>query len=175
MKLTAKIFGIIIILIIGIYLVGFFLPKNVLIKRETLIKKPFFIVWSDINNHFEETSWRSDLDTTIQLKDIDGNPVWKEIYTNGDSVILETTTFVNNVLIARTYVNSPHFEGTRIVNIKKSKKGTFVRVVLEGKVAHAIDRFINLFKKNKDSERLELYLYNLKKKYKNEKKEDNAW
>ena len=175
MRLTAKIFGIIVILLVIIYLTGFFLPKNVLIKRQTIIKKPFFIVWYDVTNHFEESNWRADLDTTIQLDDIDGNTVWKEIYTNGDSIILETTTNIANVLVARTYVNNPNFKGTRIINIKKLKNGTFVRIIIEGKITHPIDRFLNLFKTDKKAKRLELYLHNLKEKYKNEESEDDSW
>lgn len=173
MKLTYKIFGITIGLLLLIYLVGIFLPKEILIKRQTFIEKPFFIVWSDLTNPYEETNWRKDIDTIIQLDDIDGNTVWKEIYKNGDSLILETTTNIPNVLIARSYVNN-NFEGTRIVNIKKSKKGTFVRIVIEGKVPRAIDRLKNIFN-NKESERIGIYLHSLRDKYKNETQEDDGW
>ncbi|MBE9469031.1 MAG: hypothetical protein IMY72_12030 [Bacteroidetes bacterium] len=174
MKIIVKFFGIIIAILLLIYLVGIFLPKNILIKRQILIEKPFFIVWSDLTNPYEEPNWRQDIDTIIQLEDIDGNAVWKETYNNGDSIILETTTNIPNVLIARSYVNDNNFEGTRIVNIKKTEKGTFVRIVLEGKVTNAIYRLKNLIS-NKENKRLGRYLHNLKNKYKNEVPEEDAW
>ena len=174
MKLTIKIFGIIIGLLFIIYIIGLLLPKNILIKKQVLIEKPFFIVWSDLTNPFEEANWRNDIDTIIQLDDIDGNTVWKEIYNNGDSIILETTTNIPNVLIARSYVNNSNFNGSRIINIKKTQKGTYVRIVLEGKFPRAIDRLKNLFN-NKEAKRIKTYLHNLKNKYKKEAEEADAW
>ena len=173
MKLFLKIIIVIIILLLAGYLTGYFLPKDATIRKEKIINKPSFFVWAAITNHYEETLWRTDLDTTEQLEDKDGLPFWKEKYVNGDSLFLVTTTEVNNRLIVRNVVNSDIYEGTMfIINISSVEGGTKITYIEERNINKPIYRLINYFKD--PSEKLQKYLDDLANKFEKEAEEENS-
>ena len=90
MKLFAKILIALAIIALLPVIIGLCMPRERQLTRGMIIDQMYFMVLGNITNHWEEPSWRHNLDTMIQRESVDGQDCWVEYYTNGDSIVLLT-------------------------------------------------------------------------------------
>lgn len=162
MKLITKILAIIAIVLLLPVLIGFFLPREKQIKRGAMIDQMYFYVLGNISNHWEEPSWRHNLDTMIQRESVNGQDCWVEYYTNGDSVTLVTETLGEFDYIRWIQRPDGH-DLLRSIVLADVEGKTAVRMVEESYEPDPIKRFIALFS-DPTEKRLEQYLSDLKEK-----------
>ncbi len=171
MKSKYKTLGILVMLIASPLLVGLFLPKEKIVTEKAFIDKMYFFILADITNHWEEPAWRNNLDTMVQVDQIDGMDAWKEYYTNGDSVLLMTQVTAATDYI-RIIVDNDGKERMRSIMLVDVQGKTAIRMSEEIIENNPIKRFIGLFNDN-TQEDLQLYLTNLVEKNKPQEQEDS--
>lgn len=162
MKTILKVIIALIFIIIIPIIIGSFLPKDRVIVEKTVIEKMYFFILGDITNHWEEPQWRSNIDTIIQQKVVDGQDAWMEYYTNGDSILLITqkTTETDYIRLIIT----PHGENlNRVITVADFEGKTAVRFTEEAFEPNPIKRFMILFN-DPVRNRIQLYLSDLKEK-----------
>ncbi len=162
MKPITKILIIIAILVSLPFIIGAFLPKERLVVRMTMIDVMYFQILSDISNHWEEPSWRPNIDTLIQKESVDGQDCWMEYYTNGDSVKLITQRLGENDYV-RLIVKPDGTELNRSITLADVNGKTAIRFSEETYEPNPLKRFIRLFNDH-DAKRIEAYLNDLKEK-----------
>lgn len=145
-------------------IIGSFLPKDRLVTEKAAVDKMYFFILADITNHWEEPSWRHNLDTMIQQPQIDGMDVWREYYTNGDSVTLMTQV-TSETDYVRIIVDPDGRQRMRSILLVDVQGKTAIRMSEEITVKSPIRRFLNLFD-DKSSEHIRLYLQDLVEKNK---------
>ncbi|NOZ46828.1 MAG: hypothetical protein GXO79_08590 [Chlorobi bacterium] len=171
MKISLKIaLGIVVIFII-VLIIGLSLPKDRTASKAIIIDKMYFYIVADISGYFEEPSWRSDLDTTIQQDDMDGLEVWLEKYKNGDSLLLKTIKLTEFDLVRET-IEPGKPERLRVVQLKDLNGKTAIKMSEEVYVNNPFVRFWYLFDDH-TNDFVNGYLNDLKAKYENAK-EDNS-
>ncbi len=175
MKPKSIIIGILAILIASPLLVGLFLPKERIVTEKAFIDKMYFFILADITNHWEETSWRHNLDTMIQVDQVDGMDAWKEYYTNGDSVLLMTQVTAATDYI-RIIVDNDGKERMRSIMLVDVQGKTAIRMSEEIFETNPLKRFLALFNDNA-SENIRIYLTDLveKNKPQEEDETDGGW
>lgn len=162
----------ILVIIIGVpMIIGSFLPKEKIVTEKTFIDKMYFFILADITNHWEEPSWRTELDTMIQAPEIDGMDVWKEFYTNGDSIQLMTQVTGNTDYI-RIIVDKDGRHRMRSIMLVDVSGKTAIRMSEEIFTGGPYKRFFSLFN-DTSSDHLKTYLADLKEKNKPKDTEDN--
>lgn len=174
MKLFIKISSTLLLIIVLILITTQFLPKEKTTVNQITINKPFFFVWAAVTNQFEEPSWRRYIDTVIQLKNRERDPVWREYHINGDSLTYRITTEVSNKLQVRQIVDDPSNEGSLwAINIMNSEQGAKIRIVEEQVMNNPISKIKFLF--NKTDIDVKIYLTDLINKFNKEEEEDNSY
>lgn len=140
-----KLYSILLILIIGSpFIIGIFLPKTRIVEEKIMIDKMYFFILSDVTNHWEESAWRTNLDTIIQKDDVDGLEAWMEYYQEGDSVLLLTQLTAENDYI-RIIVEPDGHQRTRSITMIDVMGKTAVRLAEEVYTPNPVERFIQLF------------------------------
>lgn len=162
MKLVTKILVAVAILAIIPVAVGLFLPKERQVMRGMVIDQMYFMVLGNISNHWDEPSWRHNLDTMIQKESIDGQDCWMEYYTNGDSIMLLTQT-LGEFDYVRRMIQANGNELTRSITLADYNGATVVRIVEEVYEPDPLKRFTALFS-DPVKKRVEQYLSDLKEK-----------
>ncbi|MBI9068408.1 MAG: hypothetical protein JEZ09_14025 [Salinivirgaceae bacterium] len=164
MKLTFKVLIILLILIAAPAIGGLFLPKERMVTEMTMIDKMYFFILSDITNHWEEPSWRQNLDTIVQQDVIDGQDSWMEYYTNGDSVLLITQKTTETDYI-RYIIGDEGLHLMRVITLADYKGRTAIRISEEVYEKNPYKRFMALIK-DPTQERIQQFLSDLKEKNK---------
>ncbi|MBO4603203.1 MAG: hypothetical protein J5651_08580 [Salinivirgaceae bacterium] len=172
MKLITKILVAVAIVLLLPVLIGFFLPRERQIERRDVIDQMYFYVLGNITNHWEEASWRHNLDTMIQVENPDGRDTWVEYYTNGDSVKLVTETVGESDYI-RWIVRPDGRELLRSIVLHDYEGRTAIRMVEESYEPDPIKRFMALIS-DPTAKRIEEYLSDLKAKAIQQNEEMNS-
>ncbi len=160
-----KIYSFILILVIASpFLIGLFLPKTRLVEGKILVDKMYFFILSDVTNHWEESAWRSNIDTIIQKDQVDGLDAWMEYYQEGDSVLLLTQLTAENDYI-RIIVDPKGQQSTRSITMIDVNGKTAVRLAEEVYTPNPLERFIQLFV-DAPQNRVQTYLLDLAEKNK---------
>ena len=162
MKLLAKILIPIAILAIVPVLIGMFMPRDRQVMRGIVIDQMYFMVLGNVTNHWEEPSWRSNLDTMIQRESIDGQDCWVEYYTNGDSIVLLTQTMGEFDYVRRA-IKPDGRELLRNITLADIEGRTAVRMIEEDSEGDPLKRFMRIFH-DPVAARMEQYLSDLKEK-----------
>ena len=162
MKLIAKILIPIAILALLPVLIGAFMPRDRQVMRGIVIDQMYFMVLGNITNHWEEPSWRPNLDTMIQRDQIDGQDCWVEYYTNGDSIVLLTQTLGEYDYVRRMIMPDGR-ELLRNITLADVEGKTAVRMIEEVSESDPLKRFGALFS-DPVANRMEQYLSDLKEK-----------
>jgi hypothetical protein len=171
MKYLKKIIFALLILLIIITIGGLFLPKERMATSKTIVDKIYFFVMSDISNHYNEASWRSDLDTVIQKEDMDGLQVWMEKYTNGDSALIKTLKTTEADLV-REVIEPFGKDRLRVIQLKDfGGTKTAIKMSEEIVIGNPITRILYLFD-DKSEIFVNQYLKDLRTKYKNEPEDE---
>lgn len=160
MRLVTKILVAVAILALVPVIIGISLPAERQVERKIKIDQMYFFVLGNITNHYEESSWRHNLDTMIQQENVDGQDCWMEYYTNGDSVKLLTQT-VGEFDYVRRIVRPDGHELTRSITLADVDGATFVRMVEEVYEPDPLKRFVNKIS-DPVKKRVEQYLSDLK-------------
>ncbi|MCQ2374744.1 MAG: hypothetical protein MJ069_02440 [Salinivirgaceae bacterium] len=165
MKLISKVIVGLAILVCIPFIVGFCLPKDRVVDARIMIDQMYFEVLSNVSNHWEEPIWRTEVDSMVELEQIDARDVWMEYYTNGDSVKLQTQSLGEFDYI-RMIICPDGTELNRnitLVNLEDAEGNmrTVVRYVEEVHVTDPLKRFVNLFN-DKYEKRAHRYLFDLK-------------
>lgn len=166
MKIVTKLLIAVILIFTILLAVGYSLPSDKMITRKIIVDKMYFYVMMDIGGHFEEASWRTDLDTTIQQEDMDGLQVWLEKYTNGDSLLLKTIK-VTEFDVVRETIEPKGKNRLRIIQIKDYNGKTAIKMTEEVYIKSPFKRLWYLID-DKSGDFINNYLYDLKTKYENE-------
>lgn len=172
-----KVYSILLILIIASPLIiGLFLPKDRVVDEKILIDKMYFFILSDVTNHWEESAWRTNIDTMIQKEQMDGLDAWMEYYQEGDSVLLLTQLTAENDYI-RIIVDPNGHQRTRSITLVDVMGKTAIRMLEEVHTPNPLERFIQLFV-DAPRNRVQTYLYDLAEKNKvdpNAEEESMGW
>ncbi len=167
-------YTILLLVLLSPLVVGLILPKERVVSDSVLINKMYFFVLSDVANHYEESAWRSNIDTLMPRGQIDGQEAWVEYYTNGDSVVWKVQRLSETDYV-RVIIKPDGHECMRGITIADVQGRTAVRYSEEVYETNPLKRFATLFK-DKDQERAHQYLFDLAEKHKpdpNAPEEDN--
>jgi hypothetical protein len=164
MKTISKILIVFAIIILIPFIVGFFLPKERLVVRMTMIDQPYYVILGDITNHWEEPAWHHDIDTLIQKESVDGLDCWMEYYNNGDSVMLLNQKLSDKDYI-RIIVSPDGREFNRNITLADVNEKTAIRISEEIYEGNPLNRFLNLFYDTR-AIHIEKYLSELREKNK---------
>ena len=136
------------------------MPKERQVMKGIVIDQMYFMVLGNISNHWEEPSWRSNLDTMIQREAIDGQDCWVEYYTNGDSIVLLTQT-MGEFDYVRRIIKPDGRELLRNITLADIEGKTAVRMIEEDYESDPLKRFMGIFN-DPIATRMEQYLSDLK-------------
>lgn len=143
-------------------IIGSFMPREREVVDKKVIDQMYFMVLGNVTNHWEEPSWRHDLDTMIQREAIDGQDCWVEYYTNGDSVVLLTQT-VSEYDYVRRIIRPDGRELVRGITVIDYEGRTVVRMIEEDYEPDPLKRFARIFS-DPVANRMDQYLSDLKEK-----------
>ena len=143
-------------------IIGSFMPREREVVDKKVIDQMYFMVLGNVTNHWEEPSWRHDLDTMIQCEAIDGQDCWVEYYTNGDSVVLLTQT-VSEYDYVRRIIRPDGRELVRGITVIDYEGRTVVRMIEEDYEPDPLKRFARIFS-DPVANRMDQYLSDLKEK-----------
>ena len=112
----------------------------------------------EVITHYEESAWRTDIDTIIQHPSIDGQEAWVEHFKDGDTVL-----WMVQRLSEKDYVRiifDPHGKQLmRSITIADVNGKTAIRYLEETYEPNPIKRFLTLFK-NTEQDRAKQYRNN---------------
>ncbi|MCI0352526.1 MAG: SRPBCC family protein [Acidobacteriales bacterium] len=74
-----------------VLLIGYKLPQEHTASRSLVSRQPPQTVWAVITDHKSEPTWRPDLKKVEHLWDASRLEIWRETYSNGDSLSFATT------------------------------------------------------------------------------------
>lgn len=168
----------IIIIVIAIVLlipiiIGFSLPKNRVVEEKALIDKMYYFILSDVTNHWEESGWRSNIDTIMEKPAVDGLDAWMEYYTNGDSILLLTQITAENDYI-RIIVDPDGHQRTRSITIIDVTGRTAIRISEEIYTPNPITRIKHMLN-DEPQQLLTTYVFDLIEKNKSNGNDDGGW
>lgn len=143
-------------------IIGMCLPRERQVMKGQMIDQMYFMVLGNISNHWEEPTWRHNLDTMIQRDPIDGQDCWVEYYTNGDSIVLLTQTMGEFDYVRRMLMPDGR-ELLRNITLADVEGKTAVRMIEEVSESDPLKRFGALFS-DPVAKRMEQYLFDLKEK-----------
>jgi hypothetical protein len=83
--------GVLVALILGVLVAGLLLPEEHHASRTLVTRQTPQGIWDAINDHANETAWRSDVESVTSLGERNGKSVWREDYKDGNKVTLMTT------------------------------------------------------------------------------------
>ena len=162
------------ILLFIILAIGFSLPAERMVSKKAIYNKIYFFILADVSNHFNEASWRTDIDTVIQQEDIDGLRVWLEKYTNGDSLLLKTLKITEADLIRET-IEKRGKNRLRIIQLKDvDGRRTAIKMTEEIIIRNPFKRLLYLVN-DKSGDFCEQYLRDLKTKYENQGEDEDMF
>ncbi len=138
--------GLVVALILGVLVAGLLLPEEHHASRTLLTKQSPQAIWDAINDHANEQTWRSDVQSVTSLGERNGKPVWREDYKDGNKVTLMTTESKPPTRIVRelTDLEGP-FSGRWEIDIAPIAEGSKVRVTEIGKVSNPFFRFVSKY------------------------------
>lgn len=137
---------VIVVLILAVLAVGFMLPEEHHASRTLTTKQSPQTIWDTINDHSNEQSWRSDVQSVNNLGERNGKPVWQEIYKDGNKVTLITTESKPPTRMVRelTDLEGP-FSGRWEIDIKPAAGGSTITITEIGKVSNPFFRFVSKY------------------------------
>lgn len=162
MKLLAKILIAVAIIALLPVIIGLGMPSERQLMKGMLIDQMYFMVLGNVSNHWEEPSWRHNLDTMIQRESVDGQDCWVEYYTNGDSIVLLTQN-LGEFDYVRRVIRPDGRELLRNITLADVNGQTAVRLIVEDYEPDPLKRFAR-FIYDPVASRMEQYLSDLKEK-----------
>jgi hypothetical protein len=128
-------------------LIGYRTPRDHVASRTLVSKQTPQAIWTIINDHDSEPSWRRGLKKIEHIWDGHGLEVWRETYSNGDALSFVTTEFQPPERMVRviTDENLP-FGGRWEYQIMPEKDGgSRVTITEHGWVRPPLYRFVSKY------------------------------
>jgi hypothetical protein len=162
MKLIAKILIAVAVIALLPVIIGMFMPREREVVRVKGIDQMYFMVLANVTNHWEEASWRHNLDTMIQRESVDGQDCWVEYYKNGDSIVMLTQN-MGEFDYVRRMIRPDGRELLRSITLADVEGKTAVRMIEEDYESDPLKRFVRIFS-DPVAKRVDEYLSDLQEK-----------
>lgn len=130
-----------------VLLIGYRLPQDHVASRTLTSKQPPQAVWAVISDHADEPNWRPDLKKVEHMWDARRMEIWRETYSNGDTLSFATAEFQPPQRMVRviTDENIP-FGGRWEYKIEPDKNGGSRLTITEyGWVRPPLFRFVSKY------------------------------
>lgn len=123
--------------------VGLLTPKSHVVTKTLKLKQKPEIIWQTIKDFQNQPSWRSELQTVERMPDHNGKEMWKEIYKNGDELLLETSEDISQQCLIRTIADkSLPFSGTWEMTVRTEAEGSSLTITERGEIPNPFFRGI---------------------------------
>jgi hypothetical protein len=160
----AAILGTIIGLVLLLAVVGMILPQSHVAGRTIFLRQPPETIWKMITRFEEQPTWHSGLKSIERLPDQEGQPVWKEVLSDGMVLTLRTTESVEPYRMVRRIADDRlPFGGQWVFQIEPAENGSKLTVTEEGEIYNPFFRVFSKFMNPAAS--IEKYLRDLGKKF----------
>lgn len=164
-RILILVVGILVVLILVVLVAGLLLPEEHRASRTLATKQSSHAIWDTINDHANESKWRSDLESVTSLGERNGKPVWQENYKDGNKVALITNESKPPTRMVRelTDLEGP-FSGRWEIDIQPTPAGSNATITEVGKVPNPFFRFVSKYVIGHTTQ-MEKYLTNLAGKF----------
>lgn len=120
---------------------GLLTPKNHVVTKSIKLKQTPENIWETISDIQNQTSWRSEIEKVERMPDRDGREVWKEVYKNGDELLLEITESNAPVHLVRTITDPDlNFKGVWEIEVKKDINGCSLTITEQSEIPNPLIR-----------------------------------
>jgi hypothetical protein len=146
MKGVLLLLAAVVALIAVVTVVGAMLPESHTASRSARFNQSQEAIWNAISDFGASPSWRDDVREVQQLPDIDGHPVWREVYKDGSVLTLQTIeAWAPHRLVRRVDGSDLQIGGSWIYEVVPSNGGTQLTITEQGEVHNPIIRFVSRF------------------------------
>jgi len=156
--------GVLVLLIGGVLIIGALTPADHRASRTLKTKQSPEAIWSAINDHANEPSWRDDVASVASVGERNGKPIWQENYKDGNTIQLMTTESRPPNRMVREIAEEGPFSGRWEIDIESSGTGSNVRITEIGSVSNPFFRFVSKYVIG-HTYQMEKYLTNLAKNF----------
>lgn len=144
-KALLVVFGVLVILIVAVLVIGLLTPEEHLASRTLKTKQSPQVIWDAINDHADEPKWRDDVASVSSVGEKNRKPVWQENYKDGNTVQLATTESKPPTRLVREIAEEGPFSGRWEIDISPTPEGSNVKITEIGKVPNPIFRFVSKY------------------------------
>jgi hypothetical protein len=152
------------LLVVVVLIVGALTPADHSASRTLKTKQSPEAIWTAINDHANEPSWRDDVASVASAGERNGKPIWQENYKDGNTIQLITTESRPPNRMVREIAEEGPFSGRWEIDIQPSGSGSNVRITEIGSVSNPFFRFVSKYVIG-HTYQMEKYLTNLAKKF----------
>jgi hypothetical protein len=164
-KALLVVVGVLVLLIGGVLIIGALTPADHRVSRTLTTKQTPDAVWSVINDHANEPSWRDDVASVASAGERNGKPVWQENYKDGNTLQLMTTESRPPNRFVREIAEEGPFSGRWEIDIEPiAAGGSNVKITETGSVSNPFFRFVSKYIIG-HTYQMEKYLTNLARKF----------
>jgi len=129
-----------------VFVVGSLLPQNHTASRTEQLSQPPETVWAAITDVAQYPSWRSDVESVVQLAPQNGKPVWREKSHRGSSITYAAETFEPpRHLVTRITDRDLPFGGSWDYVISPSGTGSTITITENGEVYNPVFKVVSRF------------------------------
>ncbi len=145
MKWTLISIGILAILVLGMWIVGAWLPKEHVATRAARYRQPPAAVWAAIVAIEEMPGWRKELKSIARRPEVDGKPSWVETSSQGVLPFVVVDWDPPRRMVAKIDDPKLPFGGTWTYELAPAAGGSTLRITERGEVYPAFFRFLAHF------------------------------
>ena len=126
--------------------VGLLLPEKHRAYESAQFKVGAEQLWQTLIDFSAYPTWRSGVSGVERIADMNGHPVWKEIYKQGEGIPYETVESVPNKRLLRRIAdpNLP-FGGSWEFSLEATPGGVTLTITENGEVYNPVYRFVSRF------------------------------
>lgn len=136
------------LVVIGVlvFIVGSLLPQNHTASRTAHFSQPPETVWTAITDVAAFPSWRSDVESVVQLGPQNDKPVWRETSHRGESITyaVETWEPPRHLVTRITDKNLP-FGGSWDYALSPSGTGSTLTITENGEIYNPVFKVVSRF------------------------------
>jgi Polyketide cyclase / dehydrase and lipid transport len=126
--------------------IGLFIPREHTATRTLAIQQPTRVIWQTVTDFAHQPAWNPQIKSVERLPDHNGLPLWRETYTVGQHLTLETLESVPPVYLVRRITDEgAPFSGTWEFEITTSGGGSAVKITERSRIRNPFYRFMAKF------------------------------
>jgi polyketide cyclase/dehydrase/lipid transport protein len=163
-RIVGLVAAFLVVLLLVVLVGGLLLPEEHHASRTLVTKQSPQTIWDTINDHANESKWRSDVESVNFLGDRNGKLVWQENYKDGNTLALMTTESTPPTRMVREIAEVGPFSGRWEIDIQPTPAGSNVTITEVGKVSNPVFRFVSKYVIGHTTQ-MERYLTNLAGKF----------